>query len=90
MIEMHAIASGRVQGVFFRATTKELALKLCLKGTVRNLPDGTVEIYAQGPKTSLEQLLQQLKDSSGLGSVDHFQTTFYPQNGHFEDFRIVY
>ncbi len=47
---------GRVQGVFFRATTQEQARALGLSGYVRNLPDGSVEVYACGEREALERL----------------------------------
>ena len=52
------IVAGRVQGVFFRASTLEKAQQLSVVGTVRNLADRTVEIVAEGPKTAIEELLR--------------------------------
>ncbi len=48
---------GRVQGVFFRANTKAMAEKLGVKGWVRNLPDGRVEIVAEGPYEAVGALV---------------------------------
>lgn len=48
--------SGRVQGVFFRAFARDEALRLGLKGWVRNLPDGRVEILAEGDPGRLKEL----------------------------------
>lgn len=53
---IHYIVSGRVQGVWFRATTKEEAEKLGLTGWVRNLSDGRVEVLACGPKEKIAQM----------------------------------
>ena len=50
--------SGKVQGVFFRATSKAVADQLGIKGTVRNLPDGKVFIEAEGDDFSLELFLE--------------------------------
>jgi acylphosphatase len=47
--------SGLVQGVFFRYTTRNVARKLGLKGIVKNMPDGTVYIEAEGEDADLEQ-----------------------------------
>lgn len=63
-IELHAIVKGRVQGVGFRAFTRYHALSLDLKGVARNLPDGSVEIIAQGSKHSLEALVSRLQEES--------------------------
>ena len=65
MIEMHAIVKGRVQGVGFRATVRAHASALGLTGYVRNLPDGRVELVAQGDQDKLDQLLVQLRQESG-------------------------
>lgn len=56
--QIRAIVGGRVQGVFFRASTHEQAQKLALRGSVRNLPDQTVEIIAQGPLPAILELLK--------------------------------
>jgi acylphosphatase len=53
---IHCLVSGRVQGVFFRASTRDQAMSLGLNGRVRNLPDGRVAVTACGPQASLEQL----------------------------------
>ena len=48
--------SGKVQGVFFRASTREQALKLGLRGYAKNWPDGRVEVLAEGDAFALEAL----------------------------------
>lgn len=50
------LVSGRVQGVFYRASTREQALRLGLTGHARNLPDGRVEVRAHGEAAALEAL----------------------------------
>lgn len=68
---MHrAIVKGRVQGVGFRAVTKRLADQKGLQGTVRNLPDGNVEIILSGSRATLEQLLQDLTSRFPPGYID--------------------
>jgi acylphosphatase len=58
MIEAtHIIVHGRVQGVWFRAGTKEQADNLGLLGWVKNRPEGTVEIHAEGEKPQLEKFI---------------------------------
>ncbi|MGQ0723503.1 MAG: acylphosphatase [Candidatus Eiseniibacteriota bacterium] len=52
---------GRVQGVFFRATTREAALALGVRGTVRNEPDGSVLIEAEGDDESLDRFLERVR-----------------------------
>ena len=52
------IVSGKVQGVFFRQSTKELASALNLAGYVKNLPDGSVEIVATGNDEHIDHLIR--------------------------------
>ena len=53
----HVFVSGRVQGVFYRATTRDEARRLGLGGWVRNLPDGRVEAWVEGPEEAVEQMM---------------------------------
>ena len=55
---LHIIVEGRVQGVYFRAFTRDQAVKLDLTGWVRNRPDGSVEALVEGDKASVEQMEQ--------------------------------
>jgi len=63
------VVSGRVQGVFFRASTREEAQRLGLTGHARNLPDGTVEVVACGDDAALEQLERWLALGPPLAQV---------------------
>ena len=54
LMSVHLIAHGKVQGVWYRAGTREQALQLGLSGWAKNCPDGTVEIHAEGEKEILE------------------------------------
>lgn len=60
MLEVHANFRGGVQGVGFRATTRQMAQEMGLTGFVKNLPDGSVEVIAQGVEEVLEKFLAQL------------------------------
>ena len=53
---IHCLITGRVQGVYFRASTQREARRLGLTGWVRNLPDGRVEVMANGPADSIVAL----------------------------------
>lgn len=65
-----AIVKGRVQGVFYRATTREKALALNLTGFAKNLPDGTVEVVAAGDSDKVDDLMNWLWTGSPASSVD--------------------
>lgn len=88
--ELHAIIRGRVQGVGFRATTQFHAERRRLTGTVRNLVDGSVEIYAQGNKENLEGLLEDLRQDSGLGSIDSVTKEYSQPRRLFSGFTIIF
>lgn len=62
--------SGRVQGVFFRQSTREEAWRLGVTGHAINLPDGSVEVLACGDETALKQLRAFLKIGPGQARVD--------------------
>lgn len=87
--ELQAIVWGRVQGVGFRVTARQYALKLGLKGTVANLKDGNVEIIAQGPRTNLEKLIKQIKDHYPSGYIARMDTRFEKPIQSYEGFRII-
>jgi len=62
MASMRCYVSGRVQGVFFRASTRERARALGLVGRAVNLPDGRVEVIASGPEADLAALRNWLRE----------------------------
>jgi len=65
----HYIVKGRVQGVYFRAYTEKAAQDFCLVGWVRNLPDGTVEIEAEGDEIMVENFQKWLWQGSPSSNV---------------------
>lgn len=82
--------SGKVQGVWYRATTVEEAKKLGLTGWVRNLPDGRVQIVAEGPRESLERLIAWCHEGPPLAVVDEVKVVWEPYTGEFANFSIAY
>lgn len=64
MTSVHCVVSGRVQGVWFRAWTRQQALELGLAGWVRNLADGSVETVAQGSEAAIQEFRQRLWQGS--------------------------
>lgn len=65
--------SGRVQGVGFRWWTARTARSLGLRGTVRNLPDGRVEVHAAGTTAALEDLERRLERGPAAARVDRVE-----------------
>lgn len=66
---IHCFVSGKVQGVWYRASTVEQAKRLDLTGFARNLPDGRVEVFACGERKNLDQLHEWLKHGPDLAKV---------------------
>jgi acylphosphatase len=86
--ELHAIVHGNVHGVGFRATAKHHADQLGLFGYVRNCPDGTVEILAQGEKKHLERLIERLHEEFGSGYIQRIESAYRPMETPYHDFKI--
>ena len=84
------IVHGRVQGVFFRAYVSHRAGELGLAGNVRNVPDGTVEVYAEGEKDKLEKLIGYLREGPPGASVQKLDTRCLKYSGKYSDFRVKY
>ena len=70
MPRLVALVKGRVQGVGYRAFAQKKALELGLSGYAENLPDGRVEVVAEGPKEALELFLHHLKQGPRLARVE--------------------
>ncbi len=83
-----AIVHGVVQGVFFRQTTRAEAVRLGAVGTVRNQPDGTVRVIAEGEDEALRDLLSWLDHGPERASVDRVDVEWSPPRGGVSDFRI--
>lgn len=66
---MRCLVSGRVQGVFFRSSTREEARRLGLSGYARNLADGRVEVLACGPRAGVAELRDWLSQGPPLARV---------------------
>ena len=89
MVAKHIIFIGRVQGVGFRFTTHRMAHSHQLAGFVRNLPDGTVEMLAQGPVRNIDDCIQDIQDYFG----DYLRETRLqeiPPDPKYKNFRITF
>ncbi len=85
---IHALVSGKVQGVFFRNFTQKQAQFLKLTGWVKNLPDGRVETIACGDKEKLMDFIEKLKQGSPLSKVSEVCWEEISQQT-FTEFRII-
>ena len=87
---VHVVIEGRVQGVFFRASTLDEARARGLTGWVRNLPDGRVEALFEGDKRVVENMLVWCRKGPTYAYVDHVEIDWQPYQGDLMDFRVVY
>lgn len=72
-VRVRALVSGRVQGVFYRDTCRETASRLGITGWVRNLPDGRVEIEAEGSRDAVDALLAWAREGPARARVDRVE-----------------
>jgi acylphosphatase len=90
MRRVHLIVYGRVQGVFFRHNTKKIADKLNLKGWVRNNPDDTVEIVAEGNDDAIDKLINWCRKGPIGAKVEKVEIKENGFRNEFKNFSIVY
>jgi acylphosphatase len=83
------VFSGRVQGVGFRFTALNIADRYELKGYVRNLPDGDVEMFAQGSAEMIDEGIRDLQDSF-VGSISHIDIEEATPDPKITKFRITF
>ncbi len=89
MIRVRAFVGGRVQGVAFRQSTRRRARALGLVGWVRNLPDGRVEVIAQGVDTAVDRLLDWLWIGPPHATVTEVESTVVDLDPNLQDFLIA-
>ena len=90
LASLQATISGRVHGVFFRAYVESRAGELNLTGYVLNLPDGTVEVRAEGERQRLEKLAGYLKAGPPAARVDEVIVNWGEYGGLFTGFEVRY
>ena len=87
-LSVKLIVSGKVQGVSFRWFTVQAAREMGLCGYAKNLPDGTVEVTAEGTKTGLESLIKKVKQGSTFSRVENVEVDWGGLTIQFSDFNI--
>ena len=87
---VHALVSGRVQGVFYRMFVYREANALGVRGEVRNLPDGRVEVRAEGERAALESLVAKLLVGPRGAAVSGVETEWLDYSHDYDDFSIAY
>ncbi len=87
---LHVVIEGNVQGVFFRASTREESCKLGLTGWVKNCPDGRVEAIFEGDTDKIDQMIQWYKKGPPGATVSNVETVREQATGEFDSFTIKY
>ena len=87
-VRAHAIIEGRVQGVFFRAHTRQEARKRRVSGWVKNRFDGSVEAVFEGDRHAVEAIIAWCHSGPPRSRVDDVKCTWSEYTGEFSDFSI--
>ena len=82
------IIHGRVQGVFFRDTARQVARRLNIKGSATNLLDGTVEIVAEGTPEAVKKFQSWLMTGPDMATVEKVEVVGIEYHLEFKDFKI--
>jgi len=86
----HIKVTGRVQGVYYRSTAKEVAVEKRLTGWVRNLPDGSVEIVVEGEKEKIEEFIKWCWKGPPLAIVKNLEVKWEEYKNEFNNFEVRY
>lgn len=86
----HLFIRGHVQGVFYRASTQEAAVRLGLEGWVKNLPDGNVEAVFEGPSEKIKEAVKWCWQGPPGASVSEIDEEWSDYTGEFRDFVVKY
>ena len=88
-VQKHIYISGRVQGVGFRAFTRNQAATFDIKGWVKNLSDGRVELVIQGEKSKVKAMINKVKEGPSFARVDDIEIND-EKSENFNDFKIKF
>ncbi|WP_207261772.1 acylphosphatase [Desulfovibrio sp. Huiquan2017] len=88
MRELTAVIQGKVQGVWFRGWTREVARALGVTGWVRNLPDGAVEVLAHGSDEQLDRFEKSLRQGPPLARVTAVKVQRAMADAPLSDFSV--
>jgi acylphosphatase len=89
-VRAHVLIAGRVQGVNFRSSTRDCARAAGVGGWVRNLPDGRVEAVFEGPRDSVERVVNWCYSGPAPARVDRVQVEWQRPAGADSPFQIIW
>jgi len=87
---LHALFSGTVQGIGFRYTAERLARQFSVAGYVKNLPDGRVELVAEGDGAEIEAFFKAVRESSLSHYIREVKAEWQETAGRYKMFEIAY
>jgi len=87
-VRVHVFVSGKVQGVFFRSSTKDMAQELGLSGWVKNLADGRVEALFEGKNDVVEKMIEWCKIGPEFSKVTGLEVIKEDYQGEFSGFLL--
>lgn len=88
--EAHVVVTGRVQGVYFRASTREAAIRHGVRGFVRNLPGRQVEAVLQGERSAVENVIAFMREGPPGALVTEIRVEWSAPAGMHEGFHVRY
>jgi acylphosphatase len=88
-VRARVLVSGKVQGVYFRQSTKVEAQSLGVTGLVRNLMDGRVEAVFEGEEHNVKMLVNYCRQGPPAAKVTNIDVTYGPFKGEFSDFKAL-
>lgn len=88
MVEARVVVTGRVQGVWFRGSTQEFALRCGVRGWVRNLPDRSVEAVLQGDREAVDRVIAFMRKGPPGAVVTDIRVDERPPAEHHDGFSI--
>lgn len=88
MKKVKVIVSGRVQGVWYRASTYKKAVGFGVNGYVRNLINGNVEFVAEGEESKVDQLIEWARRGPEFADVEDLQIEVLEYDSEYDDFKV--
>lgn len=87
-VGVHIRVSGRVQGVAYRYYARNIAEQLGIKGWIKNLINGDVELMVEGSQKTVKQMIEWCKEGPRLAIVENIEVDWLPYSGKFNHFYI--
>ena len=90
MVEIYCIVTGKVQGVAYRPYVQEVATKLEIVGYVKNFPDSTVHVVAQGSPDTLKTFVEYLFEGSSMSTVEGVAVDWKSITKTYHEFSLLH